>query len=124
MGWEDEGQFTGEISPLMLKEGGVRVVEIGHSERRHILHEDDEMINHSTCSTGTHGFIPCCALARRQNRRKMELLTRFRKMQIKLGLRDVKQEDAGKIWIAYEPVWAIGVKRKPVGWSMLPDVIT
>ena len=75
------------------------------------------------CTTDS---FPCCALARRQNRRKMELLTRFLKMQIKLGAEGCRsKEDAGKIWIAYEPVWAIGVKRKNrQGWNMLPDVIT
>ena len=104
-----------EKSPLMLKEVGVRVVEIGHSERRHILHEDDEMINHKVHAALHHGFIPLLCIGETAEQKENGIADEVLKMQIKLGLRDVKQEDAGKIWIAYEPVWAIGVNGKPAG---------
>lgn len=115
MGWEDEGQFTGEISPVMLKEVGVQVVEIGHSERRHILHEDDEMINHKVHAALHHGLIPLLCVGETEEQKNNGIADEVLKTQIKLGLRNVKKDDAGKIWIAYEPVWAIGVNGKPAG---------
>ena len=56
MGWEDQGQFTGEISPLMLKEVDIQITEIGHSERRHVLHETDEEENRKVLCALSHGF--------------------------------------------------------------------
>ena len=53
MCWEDQGQFTGEISPLMLKEIGIDIIEIGHSERRHIFAETDSQLNKSYCGLKT-----------------------------------------------------------------------
>ena len=90
MGWEQEGQFSGEISPVMLKEVGMELVMIGHSERRHVLGETDEMEN-----------------------KKVHCADEVLRTQIKIGLHGVRAEDAAKVWIAYEPVWAIGVNGVP-----------
>ena len=76
MCWEEQGQFTGEISPLMLREMGLDLVMIGHSERRHVFGETDE----------------------EENRK------------VKCGL---EASNIGKIWVAYEPVWSIGVNGTP-----------
>lgn len=113
MGWEDSGQFTGEISPLMLKEVGVKVVEIGHSERRHVLGETDEMENRKILCALRHKFTPLLCVGETGAQKEAGLSDEVLRMQLKLGLRNITAEQAGQVWIAYEPVWAIGVSGVP-----------
>lgn len=113
MGWEDEGQFTGEISPLMLKEVGVRIVEIGHSERRHILKETDDMENRKVLCALRHRFTPLLCIGETGEQKEKGLSDEVLRMQIKRGLYNVSPEEAKNLWIAYEPVWAIGVGGIP-----------
>ena len=113
MGWEDEGQFTGEISPLMLKEVDVKVVEIGHSERRHVLGETDEQENRKVLCALRHGFTPLLCVGETGAQKEAGLSDEVLRTQIKLGLRGVTPEQAETLWIAYEPVWAIGVSGVP-----------
>lgn len=113
MGWEDEGQFTGEISPLMLKEVRVKVVEIGHSERRHVLGETDEMENRKVLCALRHGFTPLLCVGETGEQKNAGLSDETLRIQLKVGLRDVTPEQAQSLWIAYEPVWAIGVSGIP-----------
>lgn len=113
MSWEDEGQFTGEISPVMLKEVGVRVIEIGHSERRHILGETDEMENRKVRSALRHGLTPLLCIGETHPQKKLGISDETLRIQIKTGLNNVSGEEAHKLWIAYEPVWAIGVNGIP-----------
>lgn len=77
MSWEDEGQFTGEVSPLMLEETGVRLVCIGHSERRHIFGEDDEVENKKVLAALRHHFTLFYAWGKRPARRNWESRMRF-----------------------------------------------
>ncbi len=108
MYFENDGAFTGELSGAMLKDVGCKYVILGHSERRHILGETDEMINRKIVKALADGLAPifCVGelLAERQAGKTTEVVTR----QIERGLATVSKADAAKITIAYEPVWAIG----------------
>lgn len=111
MCWEEEGQFTGEISPLMLREVGVKVVELGHSERRHLFGETNEMIARKVACALKHDFTVLLCVGEQEeekNERRAEAVLRA---QLEIGLRDAAT--AEKLWVAYEPVWAIGVNGKP-----------
>lgn len=113
MCWEDEGQFTGEISPLMLKEIGIDIIEIGHSERRHIMGETDEMEKKKVSAALRHGFTPLLCIGETMEQKNYGISDEILKIQLKIGLNEVTDEQAKNIWIAYEPVWAIGVNGIP-----------
>lgn len=114
MGWEDQGQFTGEISPLMLKEVGVEIIEIGHSERRHVLHETDEEENLKVRCALRHGFRPLLCIGETGQEKDWDVSDEVLRMQLKIGLYGVTAEEAaGRLMVAYEPVWAIGVNGIP-----------
>lgn len=113
MGWEDEGQFSGEISPLMLKEVGTEIVMIGHSERRHVLLETDDMENKKVLCALRHGFTPLLCIGETGEEKALGLSDEVLRTQIKVGLQGVTPQQAEKVWIAYEPVWAIGVSGTP-----------
>ena len=113
MGWEQEGQFSGEISPVMLKEVGMELVMIGHSERRHVLGETDEMENKKVLCALKNGLTPLLCIGETGEQKALGLSDEVLRTQIKIGLHGVRAEDAAKVWIAYEPVWAIGVNGVP-----------
>lgn len=113
MSWEDEGQFTGEVSPLMLKEVGVSIIEIGHSERRHVLGETDLEENKKVLTALRHGFTPLLCVGETNEQKQMGVSDEVLRMQLKIGLYGVTFEQAKSLWIAYEPVWAIGVNGIP-----------
>jgi triosephosphate isomerase len=113
MCWEDQGQFTGEISPLMLKETGVDIVEIGHSERRHVLRETDAEENKKVLAALRHGFIPLLCIGETGEQKDFGITDEVLAMQLKTGLHGVPEDQIGRCMIAYEPVWAIGVSGKP-----------
>lgn len=113
MSWEDEGQFTGEVSPLMLKEVGVDIIEIGHSERRHVLGETDIQENKKVLCALRHGFTPLLCIGETGEQKQFGVSDEILRMQIKIGLHNVAPEQAKQLWIAYEPVWAIGVNGIP-----------
>lgn len=113
MGWEDQGQFTGEISPLMLKEVGVEIVEIGHSERRHVLHETDEEENRKVLCALRHGFRSLLCIGETAEQKSCGISDEILRIQLKIGLKGVSAGDVSRLMIAYEPVWAIGVHGVP-----------
>ena len=113
MGWEDRGQFTGEISPLMLDEIGIRLVEIGHSERRHVLHETDEEENRKVLCALRHDFTVLLCIGETGKQKEYGISNEVLRMQLKIGLNGVTLEQTKRLWIAYEPVWAIGVSGVP-----------
>lgn len=113
MCWEDEGQFTGEISPLMLKEVGIDIIEIGHSERRHVLGETDIEENKKVLAALKHGFTPLLCVGETMDQKKLNISDETLKFQLKVGLNGVTSDQAKNLWIAYEPVWAIGVNGIP-----------
>lgn len=113
MGWEEQGQFTGEISPLMLKEVGTDLVMIGHSERRHVLGETDEEENKKVLCALDHDFTTLLCVGETDDQKEHGISAEIIRIQLKKGLYGVTPEQTEKLWIAYEPVWAIGVNGKP-----------
>ncbi len=111
--WEDRGQFTGEISPLMLKETGIDMVMIGHSERRHIFGEKDAEENLKVLTALKHGFTALLCIGETEEQKESGISDEVLRSQVKCGLMNVSGDMVSKVWIAYEPVWAIGVNGKP-----------
>ncbi len=109
--YEEEGAFTGEISPLMLVDIGVGSVIIGHSERRHIFHEDDELINRKMKSAISHGLCPILCIGETLEERESGETTKVLARQLSRGLKGLRERDMKEIVVAYEPVWAIGTGR-------------
>ncbi|MGB9749677.1 MAG: triose-phosphate isomerase [Caldisericia bacterium] len=108
MHWEENGAFTGEISPLMLKDLGAEYVIIGHSERRNLFYETDEIINKKLISALKHGLKPVLCLGETFDDRKKEIEKEVIENQFKQDFKKVPMNFLENIIIAYEPVWAIG----------------
>ena len=119
MCWEEQGQYTGEISPSMLEESGVQLVMIGHSERRHVFGETDEEENRKVKTALKHGFQTLLCIGETAEEKQYGISEEILRTQLKIGFYGVDQQDAGKIWVAYEPVWSIGVNGTPaaVGYA-------
>ena len=113
MCWEEQGQFTGEISPLMLQEVGTDIVMIGHSERRHVLGETDEEENKKVLCALNHNFTTLLCVGETGEQKDYGISEEVIRIQLKKGLYGVTEKQTEKLWIAYEPVWAIGVNGKP-----------
>jgi triosephosphate isomerase len=109
--WESEGAFTGEISPVMLKDAGATMVILGHSERRHIFHESDELVNKRLRGALRFDLVPILCIGETLDQREEERTFAVLEQQLAKGLADVCLEDAEKVLIAYEPVWAIGTGK-------------
>lgn len=113
MCWEDQGQFTGEISPLMLKELGLDLVMIGHSERRHVFGETDAEENKKVKAALNHGFTTLLCIGETAEEKAFGISPEVLRTQLKVGFHGVSADKIGKIWVAYEPVWSIGVNGTP-----------
>lgn len=113
MCWEDQGQFTGEISPLMLKELGLDLVMIGHSERRHVFGETDAEENKKVKAALNHGFTTLLCIGETAEEKEFGISPEVLRTQLKVGFHGVSADNIGKIWVAYEPVWSIGVNGTP-----------
>lgn len=113
MCWEDEGQFTGEISPVMLKELGLDLVMIGHSERRHIFGETDPEENKKVKAALSHGFTTLLCIGETADEKNFGISPEVLRTQLKIGFHDVPVSQVPNIWVAYEPVWSIGVNGTP-----------
>lgn len=109
--WLDEGAFTGEVSPSMLKDAGCQYVIIGHSERRQFFGETNETVNKKIKASLKHGLTPIICVG--ENLKEREANNTFKVIQdhIQGGLADISAEDLVKTVIAYEPVWAIGTGK-------------
>jgi triosephosphate isomerase (TIM) len=106
--WQDEGAFTGEISPVMLKDAGCKYVIIGHSERRQFFDETNENVNKKIKASLKHGLTPIICVGENRQERESNETFKVIEAHIKGGLVDISAEDLFKTVIAYEPVWAIG----------------
>lgn len=113
MCWEDQGQFTGEISPCMLEELGVKLVMIGHSERRHVFGEGDIEENKKIKSALAHGFRVLLCIGETAEEKEYGISEETLRKQLKIGFYGVDSKDCKNIWVAYEPVWSIGVNGVP-----------
>lgn len=113
MCWADEGQFTGEISPIMLKELGLNLVMIGHSERRHVFGETDSEENQKVKAALNHGFTTLLCIGETAQEKDYNISAEVLRMQLKIGLHDIPLSHLSNLWISYEPVWSIGVNGTP-----------
>ena len=114
MHWEDQGAFTGEISPLMIK-GLCRYVVIGHSERRQYFVETDETVNRKVKSAFRHGLIPIMCVGENLAQNEAGETEEFVSAQIRNGLAGLSAEQVRSMVIAYEPIWAIGTGKAATG---------
>ena len=111
MHFEEKGAFTGEISPLMLKELNIDYVVIGHSERREYFNETDETCNKKVLKALEVGIDPILCCGETLEERETDKTKDVVKAQIVAGLANVKAEELEKVVIAYEPIWAIGTGK-------------
>ncbi len=108
---KESGAFTGEISPIMLKDSHTDMVIIGHSERRQIFNENDEVINLKIKTALQHGFTPVFCVGEELTIREENKAEEFVKNQVLAGIKGLSKEQIEKLIIAYEPIWAIGTGK-------------
>ncbi len=109
--WQEEGAFTGEVSPVMLKDAGCQYVIIGHSERRQFFGETNETVNLKIKASLKQGLTPIICVG--ENLQEREANNTFKVIQnhIQGSLAGISAQDILKVVIAYEPVWAIGTGK-------------
>lgn len=106
--WEEKGAFTGEVSAVQLKDTGCEFVLIGHSERRAIFGETDEMVRRKLAAALKQGLSPVLCVGETVEQHRSGQTTAVVREQLKKDLADLAQGPSENILIAYEPVWAIG----------------
>ncbi|MDR3256458.1 MAG: triose-phosphate isomerase [Endomicrobium sp.] len=109
--WETKGAFTGEVSPVMVKDTGCSYVIIGHSERRQYFGETDEIINKKMKAAITIGLTPIVCIGETLKERECNITFKVIEKQTRGGLTGLTLEQAALVVIAYEPVWAIGTGK-------------
>jgi triosephosphate isomerase len=109
--WEEQGAFTGEIAPGMLRELGCDMAIIGHSERRHIFGESDALVNQRVAGAMRFGITPILCFGETLTEREGGQTMAVLKRQVRAGLADIAVVDPTRLVLAYEPVWAIGTGK-------------
>ena len=109
--YEEKGAFTGEISPEMLTDAGVKYVVIGHSERRQYFAETNETVNKKVLKAFEHGITPIVCCGESLEQREQGITIDWIRQQIKIAFLNVTAEQAKTAVIAYEPIWAIGTGK-------------
>ncbi len=109
--FEDSGAFTGEVSADMLVDLGVDYVIIGHSERRAYNNETDETVNKKIVKALSKGLIPIVCVGESLEEREAGITMDLIAIQIKKAFAGITAEDAAKVVVAYEPIWAIGTGK-------------
>ena len=109
--WADEGAYTGEVSPMHLKEIGCSFVELGHPERLYILKEDEQLINKKVIGVIRNGLTPILCIGEEEEYDKKQDVYDFLARQMRAYFRDIDKKQINEILLAYEPVWAIGADR-------------
>ena len=108
MYFEEKGAYTGEISPNMLTDAGVKYVVLGHSERREYFAETNETVNKKMLKAFEHGLTPIMCCGETLEQREQGVTMDFIRQQVKVGFQNVTADQAKTAVIAYEPIWAIG----------------
>ncbi|WP_088006497.1 triose-phosphate isomerase [Indiicoccus explosivorum] len=108
---EESGAFTGEISPVQLKDLGVEYVIIGHSERRQYFNETDESVNRKVKSAHAHGLVPIICVGESLEERENGETNAVVERQTAAGLEGLSADEVSRTVIAYEPIWAIGTGK-------------
>lgn len=111
MYFEEKGAFTGEISPVMLKDVGVEYIIIGHSERRQYFNETDKIVNKKIITSLKYNLKPIVCVGETLEQRELGKEKEIIKNQIKNDFENIKKSDTKEIVIAYEPIWAIGTGK-------------
>lgn len=111
MYFEESGAYTGEVSPLMLGELGVKYVILGHSERRQYFKEDDDLINKKVMAAFKYNLIPILCVGETLEERESDKTFEKISSQLELNLKNLDSEKASNMVIAYEPIWAIGTGK-------------
>ena len=111
MYFEEKGAYTGEFSPNMLVDAGVKYVIIGHSERREYFAETDETVNKKVLKAFEHGLTPIICCGETLTQREQGITLDWIRQQIKIAFQNVTAEQAKTAVIAYEPIWAIGTGK-------------
>ncbi len=109
--WEDKGAFTGEISPVFLAKLGVEYVICGHSERRELFGETDEMVAKKVAAIFKHGMTPIMCVGETLDEREAGDTETKVLGQVRAGLAGLSAEQVASMVVAYEPIWAIGTGR-------------
>ena len=111
MYYEDKGAYTGEISPAMLVDAGVKYVVIGHSERREYFAESDKTVNKKVLKAFEYGITPIVCCGESLTQREQGITIDWIRQQIKIAFLNVPADKAAEAVIAYEPIWAIGTGK-------------
>ena len=111
MYYEESGAYTGEISPAMLVDAGVKYVVLGHSERREYFQESDEFINEKVKAVLAEGMTAILCIGEKLEDREAGKTNMVNETQLRGGLAGITKEEAANIIVAYEPVWAIGTGK-------------
>lgn len=111
MYYEEKGAYTGEISPAMLTDAGVKYVIIGHSERREYFAETNEIVNKKVLKAFEHGITPIICCGESLTQREQGITIDWIRQQIKIAFLNVTAAQAKEAVIAYEPIWAIGTGK-------------
>ena len=111
MYFEEKGAYTGEISPNMLNDVGVKYVIIGHSERREYFAETNETVNKKVLKAFEHGITPIICCGESLTQREQGITIDWIRQQIKIAFLNVTADQAKTAVIAYEPIWAIGTGK-------------
>jgi len=128
--WKNFGAFTGEISPLMLKDLNCKYIIIGHSERRKYFNESDEIINKKIKAVIEAKIKPILCIGETREEKEKGYIQKKLKSQIEKGLKRVPKKEIKNLIIAYEPIWAIGtgkpcdIKEAQTAYLVIKKIIT
>lgn len=109
--WEDQGAFTGEVSPQVLKDAGARIAAVGHAERRRLFGETDEIVAKKAAAVSRNGLIPLVCIGEKT---KGDVKVAVDECQVQVDSVIAGLDDGAEVVLAYEPVWAIGASE-PAG---------